>query len=99
MSWIVWTSLPFVAYGAAVGRWWAALLPLVGWPLFVLGRYAEWWGSGVGDGWEYGLALLTVGGVVATLIGVAGRRFLGSRLSGRRRSGIAHASGSPPPKI
>jgi hypothetical protein len=63
------------AIGAAARRWPALLVPLVAWPMYFLGLEREWWGYGVGDGWQLGASVLTAFGVATTAIAIAaGRR-------------------------
>lgn len=57
--------------GAAIGRWWALLIPVVVWPIFYLGVAQEWWGSGLGDGWQFGLLIVLTISLAAVAIGVA----------------------------
>jgi hypothetical protein len=58
-----------VVIGFAGGRWVIPPLLAGAWILYVAGREQEWWGSGVGDGWQ--IALI-VGAVVAGVAGAAG---------------------------
>jgi len=58
-----------VAIGFAVGRWAIPVVLSAGWLLYVLGRKEEWWGSGVGDGWQ---VALVVGALLAAVAGGAG---------------------------
>jgi hypothetical protein len=60
--------------GAFIHQWWAVILPLIAIPVFYAGVRYGWWGEGVGDGWEYGAAIVTVVGVLGSLVGlVVGR--------------------------
>ena len=61
---------------ASVRRWWAAVFPLVAVPLFYAGLRNRWWGDGVGDGWQYAAAAVTVAGILGALVGVVIGRFL-----------------------
>ena len=47
-----------VVVSIAIHRWWVLALPLVGVSAFYLGLRNEWWGAGVGDGWQYGAAAI-----------------------------------------
>jgi hypothetical protein len=68
------------AGGLLLNRWWAVLLPVVIWPLYVLGLHQSWWGSGVGDAWQYAPALVTLTSAAAVAAGVGVRRSaVGSR--------------------
>jgi hypothetical protein len=62
--------LAFPLIGAAVRRWFVVLLPMVGWPLFYVGLAGEWWGYGVGDGWQFVAVLFTAIGTAATALAV-----------------------------
>ena len=78
---IVLVALAIMAVlGFAVGRWWALVLPVVVVPLVYLGLDRGWWGSGLGDGWEYAAALALVLAIAATaagtLLGRTARRAL-----------------------
>jgi hypothetical protein len=64
----------FVAVGIMVGRIWALLFPPALWSLFYLGLRQEWWGAGVGDGWEYVMAFIIVVSMAATTVGLVIRR-------------------------
>jgi len=60
--------------GFLAGRWWMLLAPFFAVPAFYLGLDREWWGYGLGDGWQYAMfAVLTIA-VLATAAGVALRR-------------------------
>jgi hypothetical protein len=61
---------------AFVRRLWALLLPLVAIPLFYAGLRRGWWGAGVGDGWQYAAALVTLIGFLGSVVGVVVGRFL-----------------------
>jgi hypothetical protein len=60
--------------GALIGRWWALLIPLVAWPTYFLGVAYEWWGYGLGDGWQFGFLLVMAISLAAVAIGVGIRR-------------------------
>jgi hypothetical protein len=77
------------AAGALIGRWWTLVLPLVVWPIWFLGLAQDWWGYGMGDGWEYGAALIILVSLASVGIALALRPFARSAL-GRRRERPAH---------
>ena len=56
--------------GLVVGGWWALVIPVVAVPLVYLGLDRGWWGSGLGDGWEYAAALALVLAIAATAAGI-----------------------------
>jgi hypothetical protein len=62
--------------GFAIGRWPAVVLAAAAWPLYVLGRKAEWWGNGVGEGWQVALVVGAVLAFVGAVAGVLARRAL-----------------------
>jgi hypothetical protein len=72
----------FAAIGFLAGRVVALAVPLFIWGCFFTGLAAGWWGSGLGDAWEYALALTCGACVAACAAGVATRRTL---LAARRR--------------
>jgi hypothetical protein len=71
---IILAAVLFAGIGFVVNRWWAAILPLVVWPLYYLGLNAEWWGGGVGEFWEGAFALTTVVSVAGAALGIASRQ-------------------------
>lgn len=48
------------ALGIVFPRWPIIVVATASWPLYMWGLVEGWWGSGVGDGWRYGLVLGTV---------------------------------------
>jgi hypothetical protein len=80
-----------LAAGALVGRWWIAATAASAWTVFVVGLASGWWGSGVGDGWLWMIAVgAAVSGAFAAL-GTAARR---------ARSSASPACSPPgPPKL
>jgi hypothetical protein len=60
----------FPLVGAVIGHWWTIGLPLVAWPIWFLGLARDWWGYGLGDGWQYGAVLLTAVSVVSVVIAI-----------------------------
>ncbi|MGH3016310.1 MAG: hypothetical protein ACRDNN_15300 [Gaiellaceae bacterium] len=76
--WIVLTVAIGLA-AAVVGRWWMLLLPVLVWPIYFLGLAQEWWGSGLGDGWQFGLAIVVAISLAAAALGVGLRSLLAPR--------------------
>ena len=66
--------------GLAVGRWWLLAAPFLVVPAFYLGLDRGWWLDGLGDGWQYALALVLALCVAATGAGIA----LGAAARARR---------------
>jgi hypothetical protein len=64
------------------------VLPLVGVPLFYAGLESEWWGAGVGDGWQYVAVLFTLVAFLGSLVGLAVGGFLHRLLHHRDRKVI-----------
>jgi hypothetical protein len=73
----------FALAGVLAGKWVIAVLPLLVWPPFYLGLHEGWWGSGVGDGWQYAAAIVVSLSIVATLVGVTIGRTVRARAAGR----------------
>jgi hypothetical protein len=69
------------ALGLAFGRWWTLAIPIVVWPIYFLGLVLEWWGYGVGDGWQVGGLTIIAISVTSVAAGVAVRSALRSRRS------------------
>jgi hypothetical protein len=63
----------------AVGRWWTVFVPVAALGVFYAGLNAGWWGSGVGDGWQFAMALVIGVGIVAAALGVAAHRLVRRR--------------------
>jgi hypothetical protein len=57
--------------GVVIGRWWTLILPIVVWPVYFLGLARDWWGHGMGDGWQYGAVMIVAASVTLTALGVA----------------------------
>lgn len=74
-----------LAIGGATRRWDALAIPVVLIPLYYVGLRLEWWGSGVGDGWQFAGALITLATTVATAITVATTRAVQRWLRTRRQ--------------
>lgn len=70
--------------GAVLRRWHALLVPLVLVPLVYLGLWAGWWGSGVGDAWQYAGVLATLVAMAVTGAVVAAIRTVARLLRSRR---------------
>ena len=68
------TALPSAFASFLIGRWPVAFAAPAAWILFVLGRKADWWGHGVGDGWEYALLAGAVVAAAGAASGVLTRR-------------------------
>jgi hypothetical protein len=64
----------FFIAGFAIGRWWALVVPLLGISLVYLGLDRGWFGTGLGDGWEYAAVLALMVAVVVTCGGVVAGR-------------------------
>jgi hypothetical protein len=72
MDFAFWPLLVLVALsGALIGRWWALFIPFIVWPIFFLGVRQEWWGNGLGDGWQFGFLLVLSISLVAGIVGLA----------------------------
>lgn len=74
----MWVLLGLILISLAVGvilhRWSALAVPVVLIPLFYAGLRFGWWGNGVGDGWWFAGALITLATTMATAITVATAR-------------------------
>jgi hypothetical protein len=71
-----------VASGVAafvVGRLWTVFVPVAALGLFYAGLNARWWGEGVGDGWQFVMALVMGTGVLVAVVGVAARGLVSLR--------------------
>ena len=69
--------------GGAIGRWWAAPIPLVLVVGFYTGLYAGWWGHGIGDAWYFAMLIVLLLATVGVSSGIAARRVLVRRLRAR----------------
>jgi hypothetical protein len=69
--------ITFPVIGVVTRRWYALVLPLVGWPIFYEGVHRGWWLYGTGDGWQVARTLLTTVGVATTAFAVLVARRLG----------------------
>jgi hypothetical protein len=76
-------ALPLLLFFAVFGalatfarQLWLVLLPLVAIPLFHAGLRLGWWGAGVGDGWQYAAALVTLVSFLGSILGLAIGRLL-----------------------
>jgi hypothetical protein len=79
-----------VALAAAViGRRWTLALPLIVWPIWFLGLAQDWWGYGMGDGWQYGAALIILVSLASVAVLLVLRSFARSAF-GRGREHAAH---------
>lgn len=79
---------------AVVGRWWTLLIPLAVWPTYFLGLTEGWWLYGVGDGWEYGAAAITVLSVGSVAIAVSLRKLIEQQRRPRSHSAAARPTSS-----
>lgn len=75
VSGFIFIAVAAAVAGAIVGRW-VVIAPAVGiWVLYFVGLKQEWWGSGVGDGWQaalvIGAGVAAIGSAVGVLIGRA----------------------------
>ena len=71
---LVLVAVVCVAVGFAIGRWPVVVPAAAAWPLYLLGRKEGWWGSGVGDGWQFALVFGVLLVAIATGTGVLARR-------------------------
>jgi hypothetical protein len=60
------TVIGSVVSGLLIARWVALVIPAVLIPLFYIGLRYGWWGYGVGDGWQYVGAAITIVTIAAT---------------------------------
>lgn len=69
------------ALGLLSRHWSTILVPLVGMPLYLIGKDEHWWGCcGTGDSWQIAAVVLTVVATTATALAVV----LGRAISGVR---------------
>ncbi|MCC2652318.1 MAG: hypothetical protein K0Q60_2481 [Microvirga sp.] len=81
MEVVVITLLALVALsGAVIGRWWTLMIPLVLWPVYFLGLAQDWWGYGMGDGWQFGAAAIIVVSLISVAVGIALRSVVQSHI-------------------
>ena len=71
---VIATAVPSALGGFLVGRWVAVFSAPAIWTLYILGLTQNWWGYGVGDGWQYGLAVGAAAAAGAAAMGVLTRR-------------------------
>jgi hypothetical protein len=62
--------------GFVLGRWWVLGLPAIVVPILYVGANYGWWGSGLGDGWQFALAFVLVLAITATGAGLVARATL-----------------------
>ena len=88
MAVLIVAALLFAAVGFMLDRWWTLSLPLIVWPLYYLwADTSALGGPGLGDGWEYALAVLITVSLASIAAGIGARRAAGStRGLDRRRS-------------
>jgi hypothetical protein len=63
--------------GFMTRSWLALLAPFLAVPAFYLGLEREWWGDGLGDGWQFAMFAVLAIAVVATAAGLALRHSAG----------------------
>ena len=67
MGWVLLAAvIVSIMSGLLIGRWIALIVPVVLIPLFYTGLRLGWWGYGVGEGWQYVGAVITIVTVAAT---------------------------------
>jgi hypothetical protein len=76
---VIVVAAAFVAAGFAMARWPVVVIAAALVPFYFAGLVAGWWGSGVGDGWQFALAIGTAASTVGALVGVATRRLVNHR--------------------
>lgn len=59
-----------VVGGLLLRRWEAVLVPVLLVPLYYVGLKSDWWGDGVGDGWQFAATAVTLGTMFVTAIAV-----------------------------
>jgi hypothetical protein len=64
-------SVGFLVLGVIVARRLVLVPAGTWWLVYFLGLNQRWWGSGVGDGWGYGLIGATALTVAAAAVGIA----------------------------
>lgn len=70
MNGFIFFAVAAAVAGAIIGRW-VVIVPAVGiWVLYFVGLKQEWWGSGVGDGWEAALVIGASTAALGSLVGV-----------------------------
>jgi hypothetical protein len=83
-----------VVGGLLLRRWEAIAVPAVLVPLYYVGLKSDWWGNGVGDGWQFAAGAVTLAAMLATAIAVAVSRLSFGRV-GSSRSGARPPQGLP----
>ncbi|MDP9285981.1 MAG: hypothetical protein M3P41_13660 [Actinomycetota bacterium] len=68
-----------------VGRRSVAFVAPAVWALFMLGLTQDWWGHGVGDGWQYALVVGAAVVAAGAATGVIVRRAMPRRTDGTLR--------------
>ncbi len=71
---VIATAVPSALGGFLVGRLLVAFIAPGIWALYMLGLTQEWWGYGVGDGWQYGLIVGVAAAGAGAATGVLVRR-------------------------
>ena len=78
---VIATAVPSALGGFLVGRRLAMFVSPAIWALYILGLTQDWWGHGVGDGWQYGLVVGAAAAAGGAATGVLVRWALSSRQS------------------
>jgi hypothetical protein len=78
-SFLVAILVASAALAFIVGRWWTILVPIAALGVFYAGLNYGWWGSGVGDGWQFVMAIAMVVGGLAAAGGVTMRALVRPR--------------------
>ncbi len=86
---VIATAGPSVLGGFLVGRWPVAFIAPTIWALYILGLTQEWWGYGVGDGWQDGLIVGAAAAAGGAATGVLVRRAAHRNTDEALREGIS----------
>jgi hypothetical protein len=65
--------------GALVGRWWVLIVPLAVVPVIYIGTLQDWWGSGLGDGWQVAVMFVLAFALAITAAAITLRRIVSRR--------------------
>jgi hypothetical protein len=66
--WAIAVGVPIA--GLVVRSWWWLVVAFVALPTFYLGLSNDWWGTGVGEGWQHAARDATVASVLATVAAI-----------------------------
>lgn len=83
MSGFVFIGAAAAIAGAIVARWIIIAAAVAVWALYFAGLKQDWWGSGVGDGWEAALVIGAGAAALGALVGVLIGRAIRTRGFGR----------------